>query len=166
MAIFILSPWGNAKHFLLTVEIEPDGRGRTIYIGSRESGKLLRVYEKGMQLGVPWHPWARWEVELHNEDRIVPWEAVLEPGKYLAGCYPNALGWISEEQSRIRTLQKTAKIGYERMAHWASVAYGPLIGLMLHVEGSPEKVIEKLRRDGLPARLDLPTIPGYGRVLP
>lgn len=145
---------------------EPDGRGRTLYVGSRENGKLLRVYEKGMQLKVPWHPWVRWECQLGNTDRIIPWEAVLEPGKYLAGCYPKALGWISEEQSRIRTLKKTAAIGYESLTHWASVAYGKHIDVMLKVEGSAEKVVEKLRREGLPSRLDLPALPGYGKVLP
>lgn len=35
--------------------IDPDGTGRTFYVGKRENGKLLRVYEKGMQLGIPWH---------------------------------------------------------------------------------------------------------------
>lgn len=92
---------------------DPDGSGRTLYVGSSENGKLLRAYEKGMQLGIPWHPWVRWECQLGNRDRIIPWEAVLEPGKHLAGCYPKTLGWISEEQSRIRTLQKTASIGYQ-----------------------------------------------------
>ena len=144
----------------------PDGRGRTLYVGCSDNGKLLRVYEKGMQLGIPWHPWVRWECQLGNKDRIIPWEAVLEPGKYLAGCYPKAMGWISEEQSRIRTLQKTASIGYEALTYWASHAFGKHINLMLKVEGSPEKVIERLRRDGLPGRLDLPSVPGYGRVLP
>jgi len=31
--------------------MEPDGSGRTLYIGKRENGKMLRVYEKGKQLG-------------------------------------------------------------------------------------------------------------------
>ena len=146
--------------------IEPDGRGRTLYIGSSENGKLLRIYEKGMQLGIPWHPWVRWECQLGNTDRIIPWEAVLEPGKYLAGCYRKALGWISEEQSRIRTLQETADIGYDSLTHWASVAYGKHINVMMEVEGSAEKVVEKLRRAGLPSRLDLPIPPGYGGVQP
>lgn len=146
--------------------LEPDGTGRTLYIGKRESGKLLRVYEKGMQLGIPWHPWTRTEVEFHNVDRIIPWEAVLAPGKYLAGAYPKALGWISEEQSRIRTLQHTASAGYEALNHWHSVAYGKHLDVMMAVEGSADKVIEKLRRPGFPARLDLPPLPGIGKVLP
>ena len=146
--------------------IEPDGRGRTLYIGSSDNGKLTRIYEKGMQLGIPYHPWVRWETQLGNRDREIPWEAVLEPGKYLAGAYPKATNWISTEQSRIKTLQKTASIGYESLNHWASVAYGKHINVMMQKEGSAERVIEILRRAGLPRRLSLPELPIYGRILP
>ena len=146
--------------------LDPDGSGRTFYIGKRRNGKMLRVYEKGMQLGIPWHPWVRWELELHNTDREIPWDAVLEPGKYVAGAYPKALGWISEEQTRIRTLQRTSRIGYDALTHWASIAYGKLIDVMMAVEGSSERVIEILRREGFPARLDLPPLPDLGKVYP
>ena len=73
---------------------------------------------------------------------------------------------ISKEQSRIRTLQKTVDIGYAALNHWASVAYGKHINAMMIKEGSAEKVVEMLRRAGLPARLDLPELPNYGKVLP
>jgi phage replication initiation protein len=146
--------------------IEPDGRGRTLYIGSSDNGKLARIYEKGMQLGIPYHSWVRWEVQLGNRDREIPWEAVLEPGKYLAGSYPKALDWVSKDQSRIKTLQRTANIGYDALNHWASVAYGKHINAMMEKEGSAEKVIEILRRNGLPARLDLPILPNFGKVFP
>jgi phage replication initiation protein len=146
--------------------LQPDGRGRTFYVGRRANGKTLRIYEKGMQLGIPFHPWTRWELELHNTDRVIPWDAVLESGKYVAGAYPKALGWISEEQCRIRTLTHTANAGYDSLTHWASVAYGKHIDLMIKVEGSAEKALDRLRREGLPARLDLPPVPGFGKVLP
>jgi phage replication initiation protein len=146
--------------------LEPDGSGRTFQIGSRKNGKMIRIYEKGMEQGVPWHPWVRWEVEWHNRDRIIPWEAILEPGKYLAGAYPKALAWVSDEQSRIRTLTHTAQLGYAALNHWHSVAYGKHIDVMMDVEGSADKVIEILRRKGFPSRLDLPSIPGYGKVSP
>ena len=145
---------------------KPDGRGRTLYIGSSKNGKLIRIYEKGMQLGIPFHPWVRWEVQLGNKDRDIPWETVFEAGKYLAGCYKNALDWISEEQSRIRTLQKISTVSYEALTHHASVGYGKLINTMFQVEGSAEKVVNKLIRKGIPSRLDLPSIPSHGKVLP
>lgn len=139
--------------------LEPDGSGRTLYIGKRENGKMLRVYEKGMQLGAKWHPWVRWEVELHNVDRFIPWEVLLEPGKYVAGSYPKALNWVQDEMLRIRTIQKTVEIGYDYLTHYASVAYGKLISVMLEVEGTPEKVLAKLVREGIPKRMDVLCIP-------
>jgi phage replication initiation protein len=146
--------------------LKPDGRGRTLYIGSSKNGKMLRIYEKGMQLGAPYHPWVRWELQLGSKDREIPWETLTEPGKYLAGSYPNALSWISEEQSRIRTLQKNADLSYSALTHFASVGYGKLIDTMMQVEGSAERVVEILRRDGLPARLNLPELPIHGKIMP
>lgn len=135
--------------------IEDDGSGRTFYVGSRENGKVIRIYEKGKQLGDPLHPWVRWELELRNKDREIPFDVLLSPGKYVAGAYP-CMAWVKEETSRIRTTQKTGKISYERLCHHASIAYGPLLNVMAQVEGSSEAAFERLRRDGVPSRLALP----------
>lgn len=138
--------------------IEPDGTGRTFYVGKRLNGKLLRVYEKGMQCGHEWHPWVRWELELHNVDRVIPWDVLLNPGQYVAGAYPKALSWIQEEMCRVRTVQNEAKLSYKHLVECASIAYGRLINTMLEVEGSPHEVLQKLRKDGLPKRLQLPVV--------
>jgi phage replication initiation protein len=143
--------------------IKPDGKGRTLYVGKRENGKMARIYEKGMQLGTPWHPWTRWEVELHNTSRIIPFDVLLEPGKYVAGAYPKAMGWVQEEIQRISTIQKTGKISYDASIHHAKNAYGKLINVMLEIEGTPEKVVEKLIREGIPARLNTPSLTGFGK---
>jgi phage replication initiation protein len=142
--------------------IKPDGKGRTLYVGKRENGKMARIYEKGMQLGALNHPWVRWEVELHNTDRIIPFEVLLEPGKYVAGAYP-AFSWVHEEMQRIRTIQKTGKISYESSIGHAKNAYGKLINTMMAIEGSAEIVIEKLIRDGIPARLNTPSLTEFGK---
>lgn len=141
--------------------IEPDGSGRTFYVGRRGNGKLLRVYEKGKQMGDPQSPWVRWELELHNRDRVIPWDVILEPGKFVAGSYP-CMAWVDKVQERIRTLKRGTRISYEHLSRYASLAYGPLINIMLAVEGSPEKVVERLKRPGVPSRLDcggLPPVP-------
>ena len=134
--------------------IEADGSGRTFYVGKRKNGKVLRVYEKGKQLGDSSSPWVRWELELHNRDRIIPWDVILEPGKYLAASYA-CMGWVSEIQERIRTTRQTATLSYQYLTYYARQAYGPLINVMLEVEGSAEKVIEQLIRSGSPARLTM-----------
>jgi phage replication initiation protein len=137
---------------------KPDGRGRTVYVGRRANGKCLRVYEKGMLLGAKWHPWVRWELMYGSEGRLLPWEMVLQPGPYVVGAYPKALAWVGEPASRIRTIQKQEQIGYNQLTYFARQQYGPFIETMMAVEGSAEKVVEKLRRDGVPKRLKHPFI--------
>ncbi|MEJ1411048.1 MAG: replication initiation factor domain-containing protein [Candidatus Sedimenticola sp. (ex Thyasira tokunagai)] len=140
--------------------INNEGRGRTLYIGSRKNGKLVRIYEKGNQLGDPSSPWVRWEVELRSKDRQIPWEVLLEPGPYVAGAYP-CMSWVHDEASRIKTYKETAAISYDFLTHCARQAYGRHLNVMLAVEKSPEKVLEKLIRSGKPARLDMPVPPEY-----
>lgn len=136
----------------------PDGSGRTVTIGIRENGKRLSVYEKGMQLGCPRHPWVRWELSLGNKGRVIPWEVLLEPGRYVVGAYPKALGWVQEEMSRILTLQKQTQISYEAAVEQARRQFGPTLNLVVQVEGSAEKAVERLRRDGVPRRVQHPAV--------
>lgn len=141
--------------------LAPDGKGRTFYVGSRSNGKLLRVYEKGKQLGDSASPWVRIECEWHNKDRVIPLEAVLCPGAYLAGAY-TALEWIAgvEGVSRIATLTKAAKITYEAMLAHLRRAYGGLLGVVRAVEPDVDAALDRLtvgRR--VPGRLDRALMP-------
>lgn len=138
--------------------VNPDGTGRTVEIGLRKNGKRLSVYEKGMELGCPGHPWVRWELSLGNKNRIIPWEVLLEPGRYVVGAYPKALGWVQKEMTRIRTLQKQTQISYEAAVAQARRQFGPTLNLVLQVEGSAEKAVELLRRDGVPGRVRHPAV--------
>lgn len=132
--------------------IKPDGSGRSVYVGNRKNGKLIRIYEKGKQLGDPSSPWVRWEVELHAKDRVIPWEVLLHPGEYVAGAYP-CLSWVSDRVSRINTIKEQDRISYERLKQVASTAYGALLNVMLQREGSAELIVEQLKRHAIPRRL-------------
>src|SRR5690606_6258301 len=65
-----------------------NGKSRTLYIGKAKNGKLLRVYEKGHQLGDLDSSWVRYEVQFGSRDRVIPLEALTERDKYFAGAYP------------------------------------------------------------------------------
>lgn len=136
----------------------PDGTGRSLEIGNRKNGKRLLVYEKGMQLGAKFHPWTRWELTLGNKEREIPWDVLLQPGQYVAGAYPKALGWVRNEMSRVATLQKQTQISYEEAIKHGSHQVGRLINVMLQVEGSADRVVELLVRPGLPRRLQHPAV--------
>lgn len=122
---------------------EPDGTGRTIEIGNRSNGKMLRVYEKGKQLHDPHSSWARWEVELKRKDRHIPVDVLLDQKAYIAGAY-SCLDWVSKEAKRIETIKKINDLTYEHRTFWANRSYGQHIAEMLEKEGSPEAVINKL----------------------
>lgn len=135
------------------------GAGKTLYIGKRENGKLLRIYEKGKQLGDPLSPWVRWELELHNRDRVIPLDVLISPGPYLAAAYP-CTEWISESQCRIATATKATKIGLDVLLHYCRLSYGKLIWTLEHVCGyTPEEIVKTLAVEGLPKRISQ-AVPG------
>jgi len=134
--------------------IDPDGSGRTFTVGKRENKMSMRIYEKGKHLGDPNSPWVRWELESHScRDRIIPWEVILQPGPYLAGSYP-CMAWVDKVQTRIKSIQKEKNVSYKFLVKCLRNSYGKFINVMMKVEGSAEKVIERLIREGVPSRLD------------
>ena len=133
-----------------------NGKGRTLYIGNRENGKFCRVYEKGRQLGDKHSEWVRIEVEMKSVSRILDFEILLHPGRYLAAAYP-AFAWISEHQERILTTQKKTQITYAAMCDWAKTQLGAFINVLVEMEGSAEKAVQKIVKEGaIPARLKIP----------
>lgn len=106
-------------------------KGRTIYVGKRET-KILRVYEKGRQKvfheGVPAQAlesmgidlnWTRWELELHNKDRVLPLAIIDRPLDYFLGAYHSFKtlfagvlhdGETTAERIKTKTKEKTADL--------------------------------------------------------
>jgi DNA relaxase NicK len=129
------------------------GDGKTLYVGNRAYGKMLRIYEKGKQLGDPDSPWVRVEVELHNKSRVIPWAVLEYPGYYLAGSYP-CLAYLSTEQRRIETIRKAVSISLDASVHHLRQTGGKLLNLMMHQHGGDAfAVVNELKRDGVPRRL-------------
>lgn len=137
-------------------------RGKTLYVGQRQHGKLCRVYEKGKQLGDKQSPWCRVEVEFRGKSRVIPYDVLVRAGDYLAGAYP-CLAYLSKRQDKVRTLKKSAEIGYARMVECLRTQYGPALNAMLRVEGGdPFAVLEQAVRPGVPKRLANLPLPGRG----
>lgn len=89
----------------------PNGRGRTLNIGSRESGKYLRIYEKGRAEGDSEDNWQRAEVEFKSVDKILPFDMLLAPSEYFLGSYPCFKEISNDIQpERIETLKKNTTI--------------------------------------------------------
>jgi len=141
----------------------PD-KGRSLYVGSRQSGKLLRVYEKGIQMGDPKDKWVRWELELHSSQRVIPLDTIIKPSEYLAGAYP-ALAFLNEEQNVIKTTIKKARMSVERIIENQVISTRKAINMMRVIcDMSDIQIIDKFlkgivnpySKDAFPKRLSIP----------
>ncbi|MBS1197473.1 MAG: hypothetical protein H6R18_1258 [Proteobacteria bacterium] len=126
----------------------PNGKGRTLNVGNRSNGKFCRVYEKGRQLGDKESEWVRIEVEFKSTDRVIPFDALLRPGEYLAAAYP-AFAWISETQERIFTTRKVVESTVDKAVAWIRHQCGPSIREMVDLFGV-DAFLSKVTRDGNP----------------
>lgn len=115
---------------------------------------MLRVYEKGKQLGDFSSPWTRAEVEWRAQDRLIPYDILSNPGQYLAGAYP-CLVFLEKVQSVIKTVAKAAQTTYETAVDNAKRLVGKTVNLMLNVSGGDYvQVVEQLIRPGFPKRIE------------
>ena len=134
------------------------GDGRTFYVGSRESGRYLRVYEKGRQLGDSDSLWVRWEIELSSKQFDIPLCVLIRPRAFLAGGYP-CLDWISSARLIIQTSKKRESIQLDHLMFHARRGYGPLINYLAARKGlSAQQIVDALIRDGVPGRLSWTTV--------
>ncbi|MBF4296449.1 replication protein, partial [Vibrio anguillarum] len=68
--------------------VVPD-KGRTLYVGQRQNGKLFRGYEKGKQMkSIEYPDWVRLEVQIGNKSRVIPLDILIDSDAYFTGAYP------------------------------------------------------------------------------
>lgn len=135
----------------------PNGRGRTLNIGSRESGMYVRVYEKGRAEGDPEDNWQRAEVEFKASDRILPFDMLLAPSEYFIGSYPCFAALKNNLQpAKIESLKKNASISAKAALDTIKHQYGKYINLFKQVF-DPEELINLISHSdkfAYPKRLD------------
>ncbi len=113
-------------------------KGRTLYVGARDSGKFLRIYEKGKQLGGQFSEmfpnWVRVELQFGNKGRDLPFDILLKPAGYLAGGYP-ALANLYQQQEVIETRKKSLKIRFDKAIEVVRHQFGKYIHAISGVFG-------------------------------
>lgn len=152
------------------IEGEINPHGRTLYIGKRKNGKLLRVYEKGKKQGITkglFVDWTRVELELHGSNpnvknrRLIPWDILIRPGSYLAGGY-KALEFIHESFDRIKAVAiKTASSLKKSVDHIRKVGGKP-VNALLHMGMNHFSIVEMIRGEGLPVYYNPKEFEEYG----
>ncbi|MFM5880894.1 replication initiation factor domain-containing protein [Aeromonas sanarellii] len=146
-------------------------KGCSFYVGSRINGKCARVYEKGKQMQSAEYPnWVRAEGELHNKDRIIPLDVLVNPDPYFAGIYPQFEKWLTAMQQaeikpvRLTTFKNKFKTSRDNAVFNMSRMAGRLVNWLANIEGlSPEKIVNQLtahlEETDIPARLRMPLPP-------
>lgn len=134
------------------------GLGDTLYIGSIKNGKGVCIYDKGKQLGDSNSPWVRSEVRFSNVDRNIPFDILTSSDMFFSGSYPPFKD-VCYFHERIEVIKKHAMIAMEAMTNFASLSYGKLVNVMLEIGHTPEQIVQALRRDGCPKRLEIPYAP-------
>lgn len=131
------------------------GKGKTLYIGRKENGKELCIYEKGRQLGNPESEHVRVEGRFYSGDRNLPLEMMIAPAMYLAGMYP-VLRILHAFHEAVEVVKKQFTSSFEQLTRHCRKSYGKLINVMREFGMSPEEICSKLIVDGYPARLVTP----------
>jgi phage replication initiation protein len=133
--------------------------GRTLYVGKATNGKMLRVYEKGRQLGDLESEWVRFEVQLGSRDRVIPFDVLTDRDAFFAGCYPALASMVDEAAKAIPTLAKTGEIALGHLLYHLKRCYGKVIGTLSSVLSATDAdLVEEVRIVGLPRRVNLSSL--------
>jgi phage replication initiation protein len=139
----------------------PSGKGRTLYIGCRDSGKFTRFYEKGKKEGDKESSWCRAEVELKSSDRVIPFDILLTPSDYFLGAYP-CFAFLKTELTtpqRIKVKEKEAKIAYHRSIEIVKNQAGKYITFLRRFFQDDDLLLSKISHSDptvVPKRLENP----------
>lgn len=117
----------------------PNGKGRTLTVGCRTSGKFTRFYEKGKKEGDKSSPWLRAEVEFKNSDRVIPFEILLNPSDYFVATYPCFAQFVQvSTPKRIAVKQKTAQIVIDACVEVTRHQFGKYLRVFRDLYGDKE----------------------------
>lgn len=142
--------------------------GESVYVGSRKSGKMLRSYEKGKQLGDENSQWVRVEVEYLRKDRHIDIDILLQLDRAFSESYQfcaDLLALVSasditqQEGKLVHVTKLKEKIALDHLIKHGQRAYGKLVNYLFTVWGSAPldevaiRICQALRVEGQPSRL-------------
>ena len=138
------------------------GRGRSFYIGSKQSGKQTNVYQKGDQLFGPevLNPWERVELRYGNKLRVLPSDMLRRPADFFAGAsdwhaltLAKAVDHVERAEIKRNERLKAQSVDAEvsRNLRWTVKTASPsLVVALLH---GGEQFLDLLRTTAVPGRL-------------
>lgn len=141
----------------------PSGKGRTLYIGSRQSSKFCRIYEKGKQLGDPNSHWLRVEVEFKARDIFIDFDVLINPSEYFLACYPCFLVFSNQDTAiKFERIDKQDLMTFNDALALVKHQYGRYLHFFRRVFDDDSKLLDQLtdiENTKVPERIDPLTIP-------
>jgi phage replication initiation protein len=129
-------------------------RGRTLYVGKAKNGKMLRVYEKGRQLGDLQSDWVRFEVQLGNRDRTIPLDVLTRCDRYFGGAYPALADLLEQAGEQIATERKGGEVTLAHLVYHMKRCYGKVFDVLSNNLSAPNtELVQEVRVVGIPRRL-------------
>lgn len=139
---------GRAPYFEFRGDWSKPELGLTIYVGRRLSGKMARIYHKGIQLGIENSPWVRFEIEFRGTSFVLPLDVLTQPTKYFVAAYP-ACESIEHVGDRI-DLEYKSKVGIqsvEKIMATIRHQFGAHLNALRTIY-SADELLEKVCREG------------------
>jgi phage replication initiation protein len=136
-----------------------NGKGRTITIGSRKSGKYARFYERGKKEGDALSLWLRAEIEYKSTDTYIPLDILLKPSSYFIGAYPacqriaDIVGY-SATPEKVQIVKKQALINLDKAIAITKNQFGKYIRQFRKIYDDAELLnLISSSKDEMPKRL-------------
>lgn len=120
-------------------------KGRTLYVGCGSSSKLLRIYEKGRQLGDKASPWVRVECQFKRGDFDLPLAMLVDCATYLAGAYPVLKKWIGVAAEVLHANKHKAEVEVDKALLVARQQVGRTVAFLMQSLGwTASRVIHRI----------------------
>lgn len=142
---------------------KPNGKGRSLYVGSRDSSKFTRIYEKGRQLGDKNSLWLRTEVEYKSRDIFIPLDVLTNPSQFFLASYPCFHIFDGQtDVSKFERVEKQNLMTFDQAVEILKNQYGRYLHFFRQVYDDDTALLDLLtdiKNKAVPERIDPLTIP-------
>lgn len=141
---------GQRPHAQL-IDDKGSKKGCTFNVGSRQSPKLLRIYEKGRELGKKDSEWVRFEGQFNVAGGFIDMDILTNPGAALRGGW-KPLTFVADVANRVYQYKARAEICAQRALIFMKKQYGATLGfLRANLDADAFMVaVHKIARDKTP----------------
>lgn len=130
--------------------VHDNGSARTITIGKRENGKILRAYEIGRKSFLGNTQAIRLEIEFNGSTRNISFDAITSPLPFFCGAYPFLRTFSDGDIVTTDLRSKERCATYRKLVDHLRCSYGTLVNLMREIELSDTSVVDLISRPGYP----------------